>query len=262
MPIQRYKLTIAYRGTAYHGWQRQAMPSNWKGAMPPEGHGLPTIQEVVSRAMGLVVRHPVELVGSSRTDSGVHAKGQVAHFDSDQTQIPPEGMRQSVNHKLPDDILIRAIEPVGPEFHAIRSTLRKRYQYAIWNAIDRPPLFGELAWHRWQPLDVERMRDAALHIIGERDFASFCRPGHARETTVRTIHSCDISQRGPRLIIGIEGNGFLWHMVRIIVGTLVDLSLRRLPPETVRTMLSARDRRAAGPTAPPCGLYLQWIQSF
>src|SRR3954468_21814432 len=110
---QRYKLTIAYRGTRYHGWQEQAANALYKGPPPPEGEGIPTIQEVLARAIQSVVRHPINLVGSSRTDAGVHAKGQVAHFDTDQLQIPIEGMRRAVNHALPEDILVRTIEPVG-----------------------------------------------------------------------------------------------------------------------------------------------------
>src|SRR5919106_426928 len=119
MPTQRYKLTIAYRGTRYHGWQRQSMVESYTGEPPPEGEGIPTIQEALTRAITSVVRHPINLVGSSRTDAGVHAKGQIAHFDTDQTQIPIDGLRRAVNHALPDDVIVRAIEPVGNEFDAI-----------------------------------------------------------------------------------------------------------------------------------------------
>lgn len=257
---QRYKLTIAYRGTRYHGWQHQAANEYYKGPAPAEGHGIPTIQEIVSRALVTVVRHPVQLVGSSRTDSGVHAKGQVAHFDSTKTQIPPEGMRRAVNARLPDDILVRSIEPAPPGFDAILSTVGKRYQYFIWNTLDRSPLFCDLVWHRWQPLDVDAMKAAATHLVGEHDFASFARPGHKRINTVRTVLDCSVSQRGPRLVIGVEGAGFLWNMVRIMVGTLVEVGLGRFTPEDVASMLKARDRRSAGSTAPAHGLYLQWIR--
>jgi tRNA pseudouridine38-40 synthase len=260
MPTQRYKLTLAYRGTHYHGWQTQGVANTWKGLPPVEGQGIPTVQQHLQRAIESVVRHHVVLVGSSRTDSGVHAKGQVAHFDTDKTQIPSESLRLAVNARLPGDILVRSIEPVDDSFHAIRSTIRKRYQYAIWNHVDRPPFFAELVWHRWQHLDVAAMVSAATLFEGEHDFASFARPGHGRETTVRTVHSCTVSTRGPRIVIGVEGNGFLWHMVRIIVGTLVDIGLGRCAPETITHMLEAKDRKAAGLTAPPQGLYLQWIR--
>src|SRR5205809_4915432 len=187
MPTQRYKLTLAYRGTRYHGWQKQPMLESYRGDPPPPGEGIPTIQEVLSRAIQSVVRHPIQLVGSSRTDAGVHAKAQVAHFDTDQIQIPSEGLRQAVNARLSSDILIRSIEPVPDAFDAIKSTRSKRYQYFIWNAPDRPVFFADLAWHRWQRLDTETMSDAASVFVGEHDFASFARPGHGRESTIRAI---------------------------------------------------------------------------
>jgi tRNA pseudouridine38-40 synthase len=209
-----------------------------------------------------VVRHPVTLIGSSRTDSGVHAKGQLAHFDTDQTQIPIDGLRRAINAALPDDITVRALEPVDENFSAVTSPISKRYQYAIWNDLERPTFFPDLAWHRWQELDLPAMRDAAQKFIGEHDFASFARPKHKRESTVRTILSCQLSKRrGPLLVVGIEGTGFLWNMVRIMVGTLVDVGLGRHEPGDISTMLAARDRRAAGYTAPPHGLYLQWVKT-
>lgn len=261
MPTQRYKLTIAYRGTRYHGWQAQPAMETWTGEPPPDGQGIPTIQESVARALSSVLRHPVALVGSSRTDAGVHAKGQLAHFDTDQVQIPGEGIRKAINHQLPSDILVRSIEPVAQTFDAKRSTLRKRYQYFIWNAVDRPVFFSDLAWHRWQKLDLTAMRAGAAHFVGRHDFASFARPGHGRENTVRTIYSFEVSARPPKLVIGIEGSGFLWNMVRIMVGTLVQVGIYRYPPEKIAEMLEARDRKSSGPTAPPHGLYLQWIQT-
>lgn len=260
-PLQRLKLTIAYRGTRYFGWQRQAVNDKYTGPPIPEGENLPTIQEVVSKAITSVVRHPIVLVGSSRTDARVHAKGQLAHFDTDQAQIPVEGMRRAVNHALPDDILVRAIEPVPPTFNAVLSTTSKRYQYAVWNALDRPLFFADLAMHRWQPLDVEAMAHSAAQLVGTHDFASFARPGHQRASTVRTILACDVARRGPRLVIGVEGTGFLWNMVRIIAGTLIEVGLGKFSPEEVGRMLAARDRRAAGSTAPAHGLYLQWIKT-
>ncbi|HEY7119158.1 MAG TPA: tRNA pseudouridine(38-40) synthase TruA [Tepidisphaeraceae bacterium] len=260
-PLQRYMLTIAYRGTRYHGWQWQAAnPLTWKGPQPAEGEGIPTVQATLARAIQSVVAHPIVLSGSSRTDAGVHAKGQIAHFDTDQVQIPPEGLRRAVNARLPDDILVRAIEPVEPSFDAISSTLSKRYQYFIWNSPDRSVFFPDLAWHRWQNLDVAAMAAAAEHLVGEHDFASFARPGHGRENTVRRVLACKVSQRGPRILIGVEGTGFLWNMVRIIAGTLVEVGLGRRNAAEMVEILAARDRQAAGGTAPPHGLYLQWIR--
>jgi tRNA pseudouridine38-40 synthase len=262
VPSQRYKLTLAYRGTPYHGWQQQALTENYKGPPPTEGHGIPTIQEIVARAVESVVRHSINLVGSSRTDAGVHAKGQLAHFDTDQTQIPIEGLRRAINSALPEDITVRALDAVGDDFNAVTSTTSKRYQYAIWNDTERPTFFPDLAWHRWQQLDLAAMREAADKIVGEHDFASFARPGHGRENTVRTVLACEISKRrGPLLVIGVEGTGFLWNMVRIVVGTLVEVGLGRYKPADIDAMLQAKDRRSAGQTAPPHGLYLQWIRT-
>ena len=260
MPTQRYKLTIAYRGTRYHGWQAQPALESFKGEPPAEGEGIPTIQEIVARTVASVVGHPINLVGSSRTDARVHAKAQVAHFDTDQMQIPREGLRQAVNARLPEDIVVRAIDPVPESFDAITSTHSKRYQYFIWNAPDRPVFFTDLAWHRWHPLDPAAMSAAAAHFVGEHDFASFARPGHGREHTVRTIHACAVRGRGPRIVIAVEGSGFLWNMVRIMVGTLVEIGMDKREPDVIPAMLEARSREAAGPTAPAHGLFLQWIR--
>jgi tRNA pseudouridine38-40 synthase len=261
MAWQRYKLTIAYRGTRYHGWQHQEANALYQGPRPPAGQGIPTIQETLCRAIVCVVGHSINLVGSSRTDAGVHAKGQVAHFDTDQLQIPSEGLRRAVNARLPDDILIKSIEAVPDTFDAAACTLSKRYQYVIWNADDRPMFFADLAWHRWQKLDTGSMADAAAYLVGTHDFASFARTGHGRENTIRTLFCCQVACRPPRLVIAVEGTGFLWNMVRIMVGTLTEVGLGHYSPEDVRQMLLARDRQAAGATAPPHGLYLQWIKT-
>jgi len=256
----RYKLTIAYRGTRYHGWQIQGVPETYTKELADGATEIPTVQGALRRALVDVLGHPVNVAGSSRTDTGVHAKGQVAHVDTTATQIPVEGLRRAVNSRLPDDVLVRRIEPVAPTFNAITDTVTKRYQYLIWRASDRPVFAGDLAWHRWQELDVAAMAEAARRLVGTHDFASFARPGHGRENTVRTVHACDVHFRAPRLVIGVEGGGFLWNMVRIMVGTLVEVGLKRTTPEAISDMLAAKDRRAAGPTAPAHGLYLQWIK--
>ena len=218
-------------------------------------------RQSLARAVEAVVRHPVTLVGSSRTDAGVHAKGQIAHFDTHHMQIPVESLRRAINHRLPADILVRSIDSVPDTFDAIYSTSRKRYQYFIWNASDRPLFFSDLAWHRWQRLDVGAMTAATHAFLGKRDFASFARPGHGREHTVRTVFACDVTWREPRLVIAVEGSGFLWNMVRIMIGTLVQVGIGHYRPEEIPRMLHAKDRAAAGPTAPPHGLYLHWVQA-
>jgi tRNA pseudouridine38-40 synthase len=259
-PTQRYKIVVAYRGTNYHGWQIQPVPPNWRGDAPDLLAGIPTVQQTLADTIARVVNHPVEVVGSSRTDAGVHAKGQVAHFDTVRLQIPKEKLRRAVNARLPDDVVIHSITPVSPEFHAIRSTLRKRYQYAIWNAPDRSAFAGDLAFFRWQPLDADRMAEGAKHFVGEHDFTSFCRPGHGRATTVRTVFSCDVSRRGPLVVIGVEGSGFLWNQVRIMAGTLIEVGAGKFKPDDIAKMIAAKDRKTAGSTGPAHGLYLQWIQ--
>jgi tRNA pseudouridine38-40 synthase len=260
MPAIRYKLAIAYCGTRYHGWQRQPMLPSWKDQPPAPGAGIPTIQETVATALAHVVGHPVQLVGSSRTDAGVHAKGQIAHFDTDQTQIPPWGLLQAANHRLPPDILIRRLDPAPEGFDAIFSTECKRYQYAIWATDFRNPFAHDLLWHRWQKLNHDAMSAAAAHFNGTHDFASFCRPGHGRQSTIRAILDCSVSRRGPMLVVGVTGTGFLWNMVRIMVGTLVEVGLGKYAPDDIPKMLAARDRTAAGSTAPPHGLYLHWVR--
>jgi len=256
-------MVLAYRGTRYHGWAHQEIPPTWKGPVDrPDQYGvrgLLTVHREVTRALQYVLKHPVGVIGASRTDTGVHAKAQLAHFDTT-VKIPLVGMRRAINHALPEDILVRTLEPVPFEFHAIRSVLRKRYQYLIWHHEDRPPLLAGFAWHRWQEIDVDAMREAAKYLVGLHDFASFAKAKHKRRSTIREIYGIDISYRPPRLVIGVEGNGFLWHMVRIIVGTLTAVGMGLEKPEAVKAMLEARDRKAALSTAPPAGLYLQWVR--
>jgi tRNA pseudouridine38-40 synthase len=173
----------------------------------------------------------------------------------------PVQLVRAINAALPEDIVVRALDAVPESFDAITSTTSKRYQYAIWNKPDRPAFFPDLVWHRWQTLDIAAMKNAAARLVGEHDFASFARPGHGRENTVRNVLACEVSYRPPLLVIGVEGTGFLWNMVRIMVGTLVEVGLGRFGPDQIDAMLAAKDRQAAGATAPPHGLYLQWIKT-
>jgi tRNA pseudouridine38-40 synthase len=143
-------------------------------------------------------------------------------------------------------------------FDAIRSVESKRYQYSIWNTTDRNPHQFDMCWHRWEPLDAARMAEAAKLFVGEHDFASFARAKHGRYSSVRTVYSVTVSRRGPRIVIGVEGNGFLWHQVRIMVGTLVEIGVGKREPGEIIYMLSAFDRRAGGATAP---LWLQWVRT-
>jgi tRNA pseudouridine38-40 synthase len=257
-PPTRYRLTVAYRGTAFHGWQRQMVPGDDTGAAE-----LRTVQNVLRLALQRVVNHPVTVTGASRTDAGVHAVGQAASFETTRYQIPPDRLMMALNAKLPTDVSVTAIEPVSTDFQVISDTVEKAYAYRVHNAWRRDVFAGDLALHlppKPRPLDVEAMRQAAGHLIGTHDFASFAKPGHGRETTVRTITRLDVRRDGDRVEMEVAGNGFLWNQVRIIAGTLMRVGTGHIKPDAIPGILAENDRTAAGPTAPPHGLYLLWVR--
>lgn len=258
-PRARYKITVAYRGSRYHGWQRQATPPNWKGTIIP-GWGIPTVQQSVERALIHVVKHRVAVIGASRTDTGVHARAQVAHFDTELIQIAPERLRYAINAQLPGDVVITSIARVPNGFHSIAWAINKRYEYVVRNHSERDAFDADTSFWRAAPLDVDAMQRAARDFIGTHDFTSFCRPGHKRWTTVRTISNVDVNRRDALVVIGVEGDGFLWNQVRIMAGTLIDIGLGIYPPDSIPQMLAALDRRKSGSTAPAHGLYLDWIR--
>ena len=248
----RYRLTVAYRGTAYHGWQRQ---------IPPGGEELATVQNALRLALQRVVGHPVVVTGASRTDAGVHAAGQAATFDTIRGQIPPERLMLAVNAKLPADVAVAGIERVPGDFDVIGDTVEKAYRYSIHNGPRKDVFAADLALHLTHPrLDVEAMDEAARHVVGTRDFASLCKPGHGRESTVRTITRCGVTRDGDRVAIEVAGDGFLWNQVRILAGTLTKIGTGHLSPGDVPALLAAKDRQAAGPTAPAHGLCLLWVR--
>ncbi|MFW6132796.1 MAG: tRNA pseudouridine(38-40) synthase TruA [Planctomycetota bacterium] len=237
------KLVIAYNGTGYHGWQRQ------------EDH-LPTVQQCVEDAAGRVVGHPVTVFGAGRTDAGVHAAGQVANFRTSNASIPLAGLRRAMNSKLPNDIAIRSATEVGRAFHASRSAVGKTYRYRIRVAPLRDVMGAGEVYHFFRPLDVTAMDAAARRLTGTHDFAGFAASADARLTSVRTVRRCDVSETDDEVHITVQGDGFLYKMVRIITGTLVEIGRGRWGPERVDRILTTCDRRDAGPTAPPDGLYL------
>lgn len=243
---RKVKLTLAYDGTGFHGWQLQA--------------GLRTVQEVVAVALGGLAGRPVEVVGASRTDAGVHARGQVAHAVVPD-RIPVGNLPRALNGRLPADVsVIQAVE-VPPAFHAARDARGKRYRYTLYNASGRPveDLRQRYCWHVWQALDVERMRAAAAVLVGRHDFAGLANQGSPRADTVRTIFSVTLSRPGREIHIDVEGDGFLYNQVRVLVGTLVEVGRGHWPVERVQEILATRDRGRAGPTAPPQGLCLEWV---
>ncbi|MCD4699160.1 MAG: tRNA pseudouridine(38-40) synthase TruA [Phycisphaerae bacterium] len=241
------KLVIAYNGSAYHGWQRQA-------------YGIDTVQQRVEEAAGRVIGHPITVFGSGRTDAGVHAVGQVANFYTDNLSIPLRGLRRAMNSRLPRDITVRSANVVADDFHASRSAVAKTYRYRVHVAPVRPVELRSQVWHYWRSLDSERMRAGAVRLIGEHDFRGLATSAETRENTVRTVYRCEVAQADSEIIVSVTGGGFLYNMVRNIVGTLVEIGRGRWGAERIDRILASRDRRDAGPTAPPDGLSLMSVQ--
>ena len=237
------RLVIAYDGARYHGWQRQE-------------DGIDTIQQRVEEAASRVVRRPVTVFGAGRTDAGVHADGQVANFYTQNLSIPLEGLRRAMNSRLPPDIAVRSGTEVPMSFHASRSAVGKTYRYRIHVSPQRPVHLSGQVHHFWKSLDAERMRAGAVRILGKHDFRGFATSAEVRQGTVRTVRRCEVFQRGPEVIVSVEGDGFLYNMVRNIVGTLIEIGRGRWEPERIDKALASCDRRDAGPTAPPDGLSL------
>ncbi len=363
--MPRYKLTIAYDGTDFCGWQKQepyapapdaprppdqvALPDpvragTWAAdtaqPLPPrDGEprarvALRTVQHVVERAVREIVREPVVLMGASRTDAGVHARGQVAAFtcsgEDERARSASEGLAgesignqptpkphfagreleeasptagprglgwpasrgverlmRAINGRLPDDVQVVAAELAPPDFNPIQGAVEKAYSYTL--HVDPPPPRGNATrpiWDRryvhqiWDDLDVPAMRAAARRIVGEHDFAAFAAAGHGRLTTVRTVFACEVSEYRDRAFasplhgrsgappvvparrvrIDVSGSGFLYNMVRIIAGTLVEVGRGRMTPDAVSSAIASKDRRNAGPTLPPTGLCLEWVR--
>lgn len=239
--MKRIKLVVSYDGTRYHGWQIQK-------------NGI-TIEEELNKALKKLLKEEIQVIGASRTDSGVHAFGNVAVFDTE-SKIPAEKMCFALNQRLPDDIRVRESEEVPNDWHPRKQNAIKTYEYQILNQQIELPLYRLYSHFYYLPLDVDKMRQAAAYLIGEHDFKSFCTVRTNIEDTVRKIYYIDIIDEPPLIKIRISGNGFLYNMVRIIVGTLVKVGVGKYSPELMETILDARDRSAAGPTIPAKGLTL------
>lgn len=242
--MKRVKLTIAYDGTNYCGWQIQ-----------PNGI---TIEEVINKALQKLTGEPILVIGASRTDSGVHAMGNVAVFDTE-TTIPPERIAMALNQRLPEDIVIVKSEEVALDFHPRYCDCSKTYEYHIINTRIPIPTKRLTNYFVSYNLNLDHMREAASYLVGEHDFVSFCNVRTDVENTVRTITALDIIEDGNEITIRITGNGFLYNMVRIIVGTLIRVGRGFYTPEKVKEILEAKDRKAAGVTAPAHGLMLMEI---
>ncbi len=243
--MKRVKLTIAYDGTNYCGWQIQ-------------DNGI-TVEEVINSKLSELLGEEVAVIGASRTDSGVHALGNVAVFDTD-SRIPAEKMSYALNQRLPEDITIQKSEEVPLDFHPRFCNSTKTYEYSILNRRFDMPIYRLYTHFVYMPLDIEKMQQAAKYIVGEHDFKSFCSTRTQVENTVRTIYSLEVTSDNDIIRIRISGSGFLYNMVRIIVGTLIKVGLNVYPPEYVLEILNKKDRTFAGPKAPAKGLTLIGIQ--
>jgi tRNA pseudouridine38-40 synthase len=245
MRTLKFKLTIAYDGTAYQGWQVQKI-----------GTG---VQEKVEAALAKLYPSKPRLHSSSRTDTGVHALGMVAHFEipSKENKLPPRKLLVALNAWLPEDIRVQGACRVKASFHARFEAKGKQYRYFIWNHPGMNPLLRLTAWHVPRKLDIAAMRVAARAFPGKHDFSSFtANPGYRRASTVRELTRCEIRRQGSLLTIIIEGGGFLYRMCRGIVGTLVQVGLGKIRPEQVQGILASKNRSAAGMSAPALGLVL------
>jgi tRNA pseudouridine38-40 synthase len=238
-------LVIEYDGTRFHGWQRQA--------------GDLTVQETVEEAVFTITRERATLHGSGRTDAGVHALGQCAHFVSG-TRLDPGVLVRALNAALPRDVVVRECKVAAPGFHARYDVLSKVYEYRILNRWLPAAIGRDYVWHVRPPLAEDAMETAARALAGTHDFAAFEGAGSRRESTVRTVFSAGFTRRDGLLVFSIEADGFLRYMVRNIVGTLVHAGLGRMPADSVPSILASRDRRRAGPTAPARGLFLREVK--
>lgn len=244
--MKRIKMTVAYDGTAYRGWQIQ-----------PNGM---TIEEVLNNALSDLLKEPVCITGASRTDSGVHANGNIAVFDTE-NRMPADKICFAVNQRLPEDIRVLNSEEVPLDWHPRKQNCIKTYEYKILNCRIDVPTRRLYAHFSYVPLDVEKMREASQYLVGEHDFTSFCSAKHQAEETVRTLYEITVEKGLDDVItIRLKGNGFLYNMVRIIAGTLMRVGMGACQPEDVKKILEARDRQAAGQTAPAKGLTLMGIE--
>lgn len=241
--MRNLKLTIQYDGTKYCGWQKQ-----------PNSSG---IQGTIEYAIYEITKEKVNIIGSGRTDAGVHALGQVANFKTN-SNIPAARIPDALNAKLPKDISIIDCQEVSDDFHSRYSATGKIYRYLIYNKPYRSPLYKDISYHVRYDLDIEKMRVEAQSLLGTHEFKGFMSSGSSVKDTVRTIHNISIEDSGDLIVLEVEGNGFLYNMVRIIVGTLVDIGRGRID-KPLEEIIASQDRGEAGHTAPAHGLFLKKV---
>ncbi|MEM8836014.1 MAG: tRNA pseudouridine synthase A [Planctomycetota bacterium] len=262
----RYRLTIAYDGTGFHGWQKQE-PATIVGnpALETDDAGrtvVRTVQHVVEQAVRHVVREHVNLQGASRTDAGVHALAQTGAFTCahDTPRPPDERLALAINARLPGDVLVTRVVRTRGDFEPVTDCVSKGYRYTF-DIGEQRPLFDRMrAYHVRYPLDIDRMQGGARALVGTHDFEAFAAASHGRESTVRTIHDCAVTRDGRRVHLDVSGDGFLYNMVRIIAGTLLEVGRGRMDSSDIAHALESRDRAHAGPTLAPHGLCLMWMR--
>ena len=243
--MRKIKITVQYDGSRYSGWQTQP--------------GKRTIQGELVEALSNLVGEKIPVHGASRTDAGVSALGQVALFEID-SPIPTENFPHALNGRLPRNIVVTAAEEVPPKFDLLGEVKSKLYRYTIYTGRYRPVMKLNQCWHLHKKLDVAAMNSAAQLLVGTKDFKSFASAADKRESSVRTIFRCEVTAENKWIYIDVEGDGFLYNMVRNIVGTLTEIGSGRWKPEKINEILAAKDRTAAGRLAPPQGLCLVWIK--
>jgi len=240
----RIKLNVEYDGTNYVGWQRQKNGTS--------------VQQMLEDAFFAASGQRVGITGAGRTDAGVHAQGQAAHLDTD-TTIPPEKLSFAMNAHLPADIKVTNSQEAGGDFHARYGAVAKTYIYTYYNAQHSSAIYRNTTAHVRGEIDVGAMKQAAQHITGTHDFLSFCASGSEVNTTTRTVYRLDIVREKPFLRIEITGSGFLYNMVRIIAGTLLDAGKGKIAADDVKKIIEGRDRSLASPTAPARGLVMKQV---
>lgn len=239
--MRSIKLLIEYDGTHFCGWQRQV-----------EGR---TVQEEIEKALEKVIKEPVKIHGAGRTDAGVHALGQTASFHANIT-VPVDKIPIALNSILPEDISILGASEVDESFHARYAAKGKKYIYQIYNSPLRSPLLRNYAYFVSQPLDIGKMQEAGQYFLGTHDFKGFMASGSSVQDSIRTLYKLDVYFHEKIIKIEVEGNGFLYNMVRIIAGTLVEVGKGKIDPKDIKQIIASGIRDLAGPTAPAQGLYL------
>ena len=243
--VRNLLLTLCYDGAGYHGWQIQ--------------ENAVAVQQVLQEAIEKVLQQKPDIKGCSRTDTGVHAHCFCVSMKTGHP-IPCQRLQAALNHFLPPDMAVLSCREVPLSFHARYSCVGKEYEYVIWNSPVRSPFLRDRALHYWYPLDVEELNRAAAPFVGPHDFTSFCTTdSRDRGDMTRTVTASHWRREGEKVIYTVAADGFLYNMVRILVGTMLRVAERKFTPEEMPRILQAKDRRKAGPTAPACGLYLNRV---